>query len=231
MTFRNTRSLRRCQLTTAIAATFLISGMAFAQDNTGSTEDKQTETSGQEQQNLDKIEVIGSRIKRAEVEGPSPVTIITSDQLEKEGFLSVAETLSTITQNSGSVQNELNSAGGFTPNGSPVDLRGLGPGRTLLLINGRRAADYPFPYNGQSNFQNFGNIPTAAVDRIEILSGGASAIYGSDAVAGVVNIVLKKNYEGDVFKLRGGTTTTGGGDFGAWNLHGGVDLYFESLGL
>ena len=141
MTFRNTRSLRRCQLTTAIAATFLISGMAFAQDNTGSTEDKQTETSGQEQQNLDKIEVIGSRIKRAEVEGPSPVTIITSDQLEKEGFLSVAETLSTITQNSGSVQNELNSAGGFTPNGSPVDLRGLGPGRTLLLINGRRAAD------------------------------------------------------------------------------------------
>jgi iron complex outermembrane recepter protein len=221
MTSRNTRSLRRCQLTTAIAATFLLSGMSFAQDNTGSTENNQTETNSQEQQNLDKIEVIGSRIKRAEVEGPSPVTIISSAQLEKEGFLSVAETLDTITQNSGSVQNELNSAGGFTPNGSPVDLRGLGPGRTLLLINGRRAADYPFPYNGQSNFQNFGNIPTAAVDRIEILSGGASAIYGSDAVAGVINIVLKKNYEGDVFKLRGGTTTTGGGDFADLQWVGG----------
>lgn len=119
------------------------------------------------------------------------------------------------------MQNELNSAGGFTPNGSPVDLRGLGPGRTLLLINGRRAADYPFPYNGQSNFQNFGNVPTSAVERIEILSGGASAIYGSDAVAGVVNIVLKKNYEGDVFKIRGGTSTTGGGDFADLQWVGG----------
>ncbi|MBM7093443.1 TonB-dependent receptor plug domain-containing protein, partial [Streptomyces sp. S12] len=107
------------------------------------------------------------------------------------------------------------------PNGSPVNLRGLGPGRTLLLINGRRAADYPFPYNGQSNFQNFGNIPSAAVDRIEILSGGASAIYGSDAVAGVINVVLKTNFNGDKLTVRGGTTTTGGGDFGDVQWVGG----------
>ena len=225
MTSRNPRLLRRSQLTSAILASFLISGMALAQDTSGNTDEEKddTRTSSQQEEtrNLDRIQVVGSRIKRAEVEGPSPVTIISSAQLEKEGFLSVAETLETITQNSGSVQNELNSAGGFTPNGSPVDLRGLGPGRTLLLINGRRAADYPFPYNGQSNFQNFGNIPTAAVERIEILSGGASAIYGSDAVAGVVNIVLKKNYEGDVFKIRGGTTTTGGGDFADLQWVGG----------
>ncbi len=217
MISRNPHSLRRSQLTSAILATFLISGMAFAQDNNSTAEaDKEAEQASSQPQpssDLDRIQVIGSRIKRAEVEGPSPVTIISSAQLEREGFVSVAETLNSITQNSGSVQNELNSAGGFTPNGSPVDLRGLGPGRTLLLINGRRAADYPFPYNGQSNFQNFGNIPTAAVERLEILSGGASAIYGSDAVAGVINVVLKKNYEGDVFKLRGGTSTTGGGDF------------------
>lgn len=215
MTFNNPRLLRRSQLTSAILASFLISGMALAQNTSGGTdEDKDAQTSAtQDSGTLDKVEVIGSRIKRAEVEGPSPVTIISSAQLQREGFLSVSDTLNSITQNSGSVQNELNSAGGFTPNGSPVDLRGLGPGRTLLLVNGRRAADYPFPYNGQSNFQNFGNIPTAAVDRIEILSGGASAIYGSDAVAGVINIVLKKNYEGDVFKIRGGTTTSGGGDF------------------
>ncbi len=217
MTSRNPQRLRRSQLTSAILATFLISGMAFAQDTNSTAEDdkekEQASSQPQPSSDLDRIQVIGSRIKRAEVEGPSPVTIISSAQLEREGFVSVAETLNSITQNSGSVQNELNSAGGFTPNGSPVDLRGLGPGRTLLLINGRRAADYPFPYNGQSNFQNFGNIPTAAVERLEILSGGASAIYGSDAVAGVINVVLKKNYEGDVFKLRGGTSTTGGGDF------------------
>jgi iron complex outermembrane recepter protein len=170
---------------------------------------------------LQKVTVTGSRIKRAEIEGPSPVTIISAEQIEKEGFVTVFDALSTLTQNGGAVQNELNSAGGFTPNGSPVNLRGLGPGRTLLLINGRRAADYPFPYNGQSNFQNFGNIPSGAVDRIEILAGGASAIYGSDAVAGVVNVVLKKNYDGNTVKVRGGTTTEGGGDFGSVQWTGG----------
>ncbi len=221
MTFRNPRRLRRSQLTSAILSTFLISGMALAQDTNTEGDKDEAQTTTAPSQNLDRMEVVGSRIKRAEVEGPSPVTVISSAQLEKEGFVSVSDALETITQNSGSVQNELNSAGGFTPNGSPIDLRGLGPGRTLLLINGRRAADYPFPYNGQSNFQNFGNIPTAAVERVEILSGGASAIYGSDAVAGVVNIVLKKNYEGDVFKLRTGTTTTGGGDFADLQWVGG----------
>lgn len=221
MTSRTQLRLRRSQLTSAILSTFLISGMALAQDTNTEGDQDEDQTTTTSSQNLDRIEVVGSRIKRAEVEGPSPVTVISSAQLEKEGFVSVSDALETITQNAGSVQNELNSAGGFTPNGSPIDLRGLGPGRTLLLINGRRAADYPFPYNGQSNFQNFGNIPTAAVERVEILSGGASAIYGSDAVAGVVNIVLKKNYEGDVFKLRTGTTTTGGGDFADLQWVGG----------
>ncbi|MEQ9728917.1 TonB-dependent receptor plug domain-containing protein, partial [Pseudomonas sp. WHRI 8822A] len=77
--------------------------------------------------------------------------------------------------------------GSHTPNASPINLRDLGPGRTLLLVNGRRVADYPLPYGGESNFSNYSNIPSAAVERIEILTGGASAIYGSDAVAGVVN--------------------------------------------
>ena len=73
-------------------------------------------------------------------------------------------------QNTGFAQNDFNAAGGFTPNASVINLRGLGPGRTLLLINGRRANDYPFPYNGRSNFQNFNSIPAAAVQRIEILA-------------------------------------------------------------
>ncbi len=223
MTSRNSRALRRCQLTTAILSTLLISGMAFAQDNTSNSGAQQGQEENKEESgNLDRIVVTGSRIKRSEVEGPSPVTVISTDQLQREGFVTVAETLQTITQNAGSSQNELNSAGGFTPNGTPINLRGLGAGRTLLLINGRRAADYPFPYNGQSNFQNFGNIPTAAVERIEILSGGASAIYGSDAVAGVVNVVLKKNYEGNIFTLRAGTSTTGGGDYTDLQWVGGV---------
>jgi len=172
--------------------------------------------------NAEAITVTGSRIKRAEVEGPAPVVIISAEQLERQGFATIADALETLTQNSGGdTQNELNSAGGFTPNGSPINLRGLGPGRTLLLVNGRRAADYPFPYNGQSNFQNFGSIPSAAVQRVEILSGGGSAIYGSDAVAGVVNVILKTNYEGNVIKVRGGATTEGGGSFGDISWVGG----------
>lgn len=190
----------------------------IAQSNTNTNDDA---TADGEAKRLEAVQVVGSRIKRSTIEGPSPVTIISNDQLQREGFVTVAETLETITQNAGSVQNELNSAGGFTPNGSPVNLRGLGAGRTLLLINGRRAADYPFPYNGQSNFQNFNNIPTAAVERIEILSGGASAIYGSDAVAGVINVVLRKDYKGDVVKLRTGTSTEGGGDFADLQWVGG----------
>jgi len=219
MAVRNGHSLHRNRLTSALISALLLSsaGTAMAQQA-----NPPAPAAGQDQAtNIEGVVVTGSRIKRTEIEGPSPVTIITAEQIQKEGFVTVFDALETMTQNAGSAQNELNSAGGFTPNGSPINLRGLGAGRTLLLVNGRRAADYPFPYNGQSNFQNFGNIPSAAVDRIEILAGGASAIYGSDAVAGVVNVVLKKNYSGDVVKVRAGTTTTGGGDFGNIQWVGG----------
>lgn len=210
----NTARLQRSRLASAVLAALVLPSVSLAQQTAAPA-------APAAQQELDRVIVTGSRIKRAEVEGPSPVTVISSQQIEREGFTTVFDALETLTQNGGVTQNELNSAGGFTPNGSPVNLRGLGPGRTLLLVNGRRAADYPFPYNGQSNFQNFGNIPSSAVERIEILAGGASAIYGSDAVAGVVNVVLKKNYEGDVVKVRAGTTTTGGGDFGNVQWVGG----------
>lgn len=210
------RSLLAQSLAIAIAATYALPG--YAQDTAAAEADKKAEGDSTK---METMIVTGSRIKRSEIEGPAPVTVITSEQIEREGFVTVFDALSTLTQASGSTQNDFNSAGGFTPNASVINLRGLGTGRTLLLINGRRAADYPFPYNGQSNFQNFGNIPAAAVDRIEVLSGGASAIYGSDAVAGVVNVVLKTNFEGDVLKVRGSTSTRGGRDVGDLQWVGG----------
>ncbi len=102
--------------------------------------------------------------------------------------------------------------GQHTLNASPLNLRNMGPGRSLLLINGRRVADYPLPYQGKSNFANYNNIPTAIVERIEVLASGASAIYGSDAVAGVINVILKTDFEGDELKVRVGTSTRGGRD-------------------
>ena len=220
MSVRNTNALKRSRLSAALFAAIIlpVGSAAFAQE-AGKQQGSSTNSSGATS-TLDKVTVTGSRIKRTEIEGPSPVVIISSAQIEREGFNTVFDALQTLTQASGSTQNEI-FQGGFTPNASVINLRGLGPGRTLLLINGRRAADYPLPYNGQSNFANFGNIPAAAVDRIEILAGGASAIYGSDAVAGVVNVILKTNYEGDLLKLRGSTTTQGGRDRGDVQWIGG----------
>ena len=200
----------------AFALTVPMAFSAMAQE----AQDEEEDTSSAAPTQLDEVVVTGSRIKRAEIEGPAPVVVITSADLEKEGFSTVYDALNTLTQFTGSVQNELNQ-NGFTPNASFVNLRGLGPGYQLILINGRRAADYPLPYNSQSNAVNLANIPAAAIERIEILTGGASAIYGSDAVAGVVNIILKTNYEGDQLTIRGGTSTRGGGDVGQLQWVGG----------
>jgi iron complex outermembrane receptor protein len=192
------------------------SPLIYAQDTeVESTETETEQTEDQDSVSLSKVSVTGSRIKRNQFEGASPIQVMTSEQIEAEGFSTVYDALNSLTQQTGGVQNELTQSG-FTSNANVIDLRGLGPGRVLYLVNGRRAADYPLPYNGQSNVKNFGALPSAAIERIEILAGGASAIYGSDAVSGVINVILKTNYDGDQVSARIGTTTEGGGD--SWNL-------------
>ncbi|KAG1075430.1 hypothetical protein G6F40_017400 [Rhizopus arrhizus] len=96
--------------------------------------------------------------------------------------------LQTLTQNTTSSFTGALAVTGFTPNAQVVNLRNLGPGYTLTLVNGRRPAQYPQPYNRDNNVANINSIPSSIVERVEVLTGGASAIYGSDAVAGVVNI-------------------------------------------
>lgn len=215
--------LKRSTLTqaTLAALAMAVAASAAAQSSTPANASEQEATQQDEAKRLEAVQVVGSRIKRTQVEGPSPVTVISSEQIRAEGFNTVQDVLETLSQNTGGTQNDFNSAGGFTPNAGVINLRGMGPGRTLLLINGRRANDYPFPYNGRSNVQNFNNIPAGAVDRIEVLAGGASAIYGSDAVAGVINVVLKTNYEGNQISLKGQTATQGGRDIGDLQWVGG----------
>ncbi len=196
---------RRNALTSALLLAIVPALSATAQE---------TSTTGSTQQ-LDTVTVTGSRIKRAEVEGPAPVNILTADQIKKEGFVTVYDVLTTLTEATGTVEAD-STWGSHTPNASGLNLRGMGPNRTLLLVNGRRVADYPLPYEGQTNFSNYSNIPAAAVERVEVLTGGASAIYGSDAIAGVVNVILKQNYDGDEFRIRGGSSTEGGRD--TWDL-------------
>lgn len=237
MNVRNSAALKRSRLSAALFAALMVpmASVAIAQEADTQDPPEAPASQNSEATTLDKVVVTGSRIKRAEVEGPSPVIVITAAEIEKQGFSTVYDTLNTLTQFTGSVQNELNQ-NGFTPNASFLNLRGLGPGYQLVLINGRRAADYPLPYNSQSNAVDLSNIPAAAIERIEVLSGGASAIYGSDAVAGVVNIIMKTNYEGNLLTVRGGTTSRGGGDVGRVQWVGGttgdnwsLTYAFESL--
>jgi outer membrane receptor protein involved in Fe transport len=202
----------------AIALSLTFASYATAQTAPANPPEETVES----KKKLDSVKVVGSRIKRSEIEGPSPVTVITAEQIELEGFNTVFDALETLSQNTGFAQNDFNANGGFTPNASVINLRGMGPGRTLLLINGRRANDYPFPYNGRSNFQNFNNIPAAAVARIEVLAGGASAIYGSDAVAGVVNVVLKDSFEGQSIQLKAQASDQGGREVYDAQFVGGV---------
>jgi iron complex outermembrane recepter protein len=197
----------------SVTSALLLSGAAAAQQSTAS--DTSVEP-------LLEVVVTGSRIKRAQSEGPAPVTTITREQLEREGFTTAYEALQSLTQSTGGGLQGQFFANGPTANATTVDLRGLGPGRTLVLFNGRRAADYPLPFNGASNIVNLSAIPTAAIERIEVLSSGASAIYGSDAVAGVINFVMRDHFDDIEIRARGGRLTEGGGDSQRVQLTGGL---------
>ena len=216
MYFSTSRSLGRSRLSYAIFASLLFSGATMAQDNAAKPEEATAGTTDSEKPtqntNLDRIEVVGSRIKRAEVEGPAPITVISRSEIEKEGYQTVGDILQTLNQGSSASATGGLLPSSFTPNAQVVNLRDLGPGYTLTLINGRRPAQYPQPFNRDYNVVNVAAIPSSIVERIEVLTGGASAIYGSDAVAGVVNIVLRKNFDGNDLSMTVGTTAEGGGD-------------------
>jgi outer membrane receptor protein involved in Fe transport len=212
-------------------ATFLFCcgalGAAQAQDS-GSGNGEESKST------LEEIVVTGSRIPRATIEGPAPVTVITSDDIRAKGLGTVYDVVRSLTQSTGSVQTQ--QFQGFTPGAAQVDLRGLGPSYTLVLLNGRRIADFPLAYNAQSNFTDIANIPTSMIDRIEVLTGSASAVYGSDAISGVINFILKKKADGTTLNYRVGDTHDGGGfsqrlqlttggSVGALDMLLGLELY------
>lgn len=191
---------------------------AFGQDQQ-TTPDAQTAMAPQ----TGDIVVTGSRIARKKTDGPAPVTIISGDDIDKNGFRSVFDALTTLPQNTGYVQGE-DFGSTFTPAANFVNLRGLGPNHSLVLVNGRRLADYPVAYDGSVNAVNLANIPSAFVESIEVLTGSAGAVYGSDAIAGVVNLKLKDKVEGLDFNVRVGNTDQGGGRNIRGQALGGVTL-------
>lgn len=155
---------------------------------------------------LDRVVVTGSRIKRSELEGAAPVIIIDQQQMSERGYTTVFEALADLPINNGYKFEGAESAL-FTPDVQTINLRGFGVGTTLTLINGRRLANYPAAYQSNSTVFSYGSIPVAAIERIEILTTGASAIYGSDAVAGVVNIILRSDIDETNVNALWGTPT------------------------
>ncbi|MGH8760443.1 MAG: TonB-dependent receptor plug domain-containing protein, partial [Burkholderiales bacterium] len=144
---------------------------------------------------LETIEVTGSRIKRVDLEGPLPVTVITRDQLDAAGDLTVSDFLRTLPFNSFGSFQPISISGGGGGTQASLSLRGVGAARTLVLVDGRRLPASP-AFSGAA--QNLNTIPLAVVDRIEVLREGASAVYGSDAIGGVINVITKKDFQGGV---------------------------------
>ena len=161
-------------------------------------------------QNAQRVEITGSAIKRVDAEGALPITVITRDEIARSGATNTEELLNSVSAISsiGGVSNATG-AGSSTNGRSTLSLRGLSGQRTLVLVNGRRLA--VAVGGGVAGAVNVNNIPLAAIERIEILKDGASSIYGSEALAGVVNFILTKDFKGFDIGVGAGTPTRDGG--------------------
>ena len=195
---RLSRSIHRALL--AMSACVLSPGLVQAQDADAPDETRAAAT-------LDAVQVTGSRLKRAQAEGATPVIVIDRARIDASGDISVADLLRDL---------PLASAGNFRPQSgssaqslATVNLRGLGANRTLVLVDGRRAPTNPM---NASQGADLNAIPLGAVERIEVLADGASAIYGSDAIGGVVNIILRRDFNGAELRYGLGSTEVQGGD-------------------
>lgn len=168
---------------------------------------------------VERIEVTGSRINRTDVETASPVTVISSEFIAQSGYSSVEEILSAQPTAAGM------NLGATTNNGSggsaTVNLRGMGAQRTLVLLNGRRMVSSG---TGADSAVDLNTIPVAMIKNIEILKDGASAVYGSDAIAGVVNIITKKDFVGTELTVDGSQTDKGDGTSKGISILHGLEL-------
>lgn len=144
---------------------------------------------------LEKFEVTGSRVKRLDTETPAPVVAYSNADIEAKGYTNIGDFIQSLPFNTGSA-NSIYQTASFLRGAATTNIRGLGSQRFLTLIDGRRMVPYALTNSGGRSVFDFNSLPAAAVESIEFLKDGASAIYGADAVTGVLNIKLKKNFTG-----------------------------------
>ena len=196
-----TGSLRRRKRTTLVKGLFIAccGPAAWAQD---AQPDSSPSRGAVE---LERVTVTGSNLRRIDVETPSPVQVITAEQMKSSGHTHIQDVLHGLTANGQGTLSQ-NFSAGFAGGAAGISLRGLTVGATLVLIDGRRMAPFPSADDNQRAFVDISSIPFDAVERIEVLKDGASAIYGSDAIAGVVNIILKRSFVGATITADLGTS-------------------------
>ena len=191
----------------------------------------------QDAQKVERVEITGSNIKRIDSETALPVTVITRAEIERSGATSAADLIERLSANNGGGYNSSLALGDSArPGFAGASLRGLGSNNTLVLLNGRRLAVYAF----DGGAVNLGAIPLAALERVEVLRDGASAIYGSDAIAGVINFITRRDFNGGIAevygampggkgdgKYYGATATIGFGDLAkdGFNVFGSFNYY------
>src|SRR5579871_1854866 len=164
----------------------------------------------QNQNQVETVVVTGTLLHK---ETPSPVTVISKEQIENSSLTTVSDVVRSVTaDNSGTIPTAFTA--GFAAGSSGVALRGLTVNSTLVLIDGLRTANYPLADDGQRGFVDLNTIPLDVVERVDVLKDGASSIYGDDAIGGVVNIILKPDFQGEAGEAEIGTSQHGGGTMG-----------------
>jgi iron complex outermembrane receptor protein len=198
----------------------LLAPHAVAQTQETTTAIRQDTTPAPEsptQAPMQRVEITGSSIRRLASETSLPITSVRAEDFARQGLTTAQQVLASIPMNQTSVSGS-QSVGAGTGGQSQADLRGLGGQRTLVLLNGRRIA--PHPFNGDSVDLNV--IPLSALDRVEVLRDGASAVYGSDAIGGVINFITKRQVKGGAITVEAyQPEQSGGGDERRLNLSGG----------
>src|SRR3954453_15614539 len=160
-------------------------------------------TSGGRNQAQEEIVVTGSRVRRKDLTTPAPVTVINREQINASGFASIGDFLQTMPEQGGALNTNVNNGGNGV---TAISLRNLTAQRTLVLVDGKRWVNGG---SGADSYVDLNSIPTGAIERVEVLKDGASAVYGSDAIAGVVNIITRRRVNGVELSAYGGTSPHG----------------------
>jgi iron complex outermembrane recepter protein len=199
-------------------------------------------TLAQTSTSLQRVEITGSAIKRVDAETALPVTVIKVEELRQQGYTTVEDIMNTISGNQ-TLLGTSQAVGGITGGAAFANLRGLGANKTLVLLNGRRIANQAIGGSGDSSAPDLNTIPLAAIDRIEVLRDGASSLYGTDAIGGVINFITKKDYKGVEVTAEytspqhsGGKSYEVSAGFGKgdlaedkWNIFGFIDYQHQDI--